>query len=479
MFFDVTIDFLREELIMLKRCAKCGGNLVENGDGFRCESCGWEFNFSALSYSGGVESKNTTITRTVSCDPIFKNCENPLLRRATIMMEDGDFEGAKGCLDRVLDNEPENGHAYALLMFCQYGAKSFDELSIREHDFSETSHFKNAVKFSDDELRNKLFETSAERKYLKACIHFNSAKEIDYTKYIEAEVERANKELDSAIELFKMIPGYKNAIEAVAVCEGLKQFYASDEFWYDCAVNRIEKNSMGECHHAIQILSSRKGYKDSAKKIEEYEEINENIYMEEGRRENERKAFARARKKELAKRLLGIMLLFAVISIGKLILFDLTAEALYDNNSDYDGPELFYEFVYNFGEFGTVVFLTLRAAFYCFIFSGIAVLSIKSKNFLLIPLSVIAAIVNYILPGILFYEYEYIVEFGAIGAYYFFALVFGASACFTGFFIFKDELDNNDAIGIYLSDGYKDMNKTDRKEFLTYALIPLGIALVI
>ncbi len=76
---------------------------------------------------------------------------NPLLRRAKIFMDDGDFPTAFQYCENTLDQEPENGWAYFYKMQAEYGIS--DEKFLAEiFHIRQNKNFAMAEKFADEEL---------------------------------------------------------------------------------------------------------------------------------------------------------------------------------------------------------------------------------------------------------------------------------------------------------------------------------------
>ena len=81
--------------------------------------------------------------------------KNPLLRRAQLFVETGDFSTALDFCEKVLNTEPENGEAY----FCRLMAELqlSDEAKLVDVDgLEDNKTFKLAQRFADDALKSKL-----------------------------------------------------------------------------------------------------------------------------------------------------------------------------------------------------------------------------------------------------------------------------------------------------------------------------------
>ena len=85
-------------------------------------------------------------------DVAMSDIISPLLRRAQIFVETGEFQSALNYCDRLLDDEPENGYIY----FCKAMAElqvSYIEQLIDIPNFENNKSFQLAKRFADDPLK--------------------------------------------------------------------------------------------------------------------------------------------------------------------------------------------------------------------------------------------------------------------------------------------------------------------------------------
>jgi tetratricopeptide (TPR) repeat protein len=79
-----------------------------------------------------------------------------LLDRASIFLEDGDFKSADEYFDRVLDLEPKNARAYFGKLLASFKCKKEDDILLQLKPLEDNSNYQRAVRFSDDEYKQKL-----------------------------------------------------------------------------------------------------------------------------------------------------------------------------------------------------------------------------------------------------------------------------------------------------------------------------------
>lgn len=80
---------------------------------------------------------------------------SPTLRRAFILVEDGEWEKADIYFERVLDEEPENAYAYLGKLLVEYHVDSTEQLR-NAPDISSNKLYRRAVQYSDADLKKEL-----------------------------------------------------------------------------------------------------------------------------------------------------------------------------------------------------------------------------------------------------------------------------------------------------------------------------------
>ncbi len=221
-----------------------------------------------------------------------------LLKRAEILISDGDYEKADGLLERVLDNDPTNSQAYLLKLVIELELNSIDELKNEEDTLEDYSNFQKALKFASEEQRKKinsinefinnrneeerlseLYDTAMEYKdngeFLDAVKAFKNLagfrdsnqqaaeciKLYNEGTYESAIVSKEDKDYDDAIELFSQIIDFKDSKEQIEICEQLKK-----SEMYDDAISLKQD---GHFNQAIDILEKIIDYKDADYQIKE------------------------------------------------------------------------------------------------------------------------------------------------------------------------------------------------------------------
>lgn len=249
----------------------------------------------------------------------------PLLKRAFMFLEDGDWNSADEYCERVLDIDPENASAYLGKLLSELRVRKQESLKDQAEPFDHNNNYQKAVRFADEKLKSAL----------TGCIEYihtrNENARLDgiYTSAKNA-MSAANTEsaYKVAAALFESISGWKDSDEQIYACQKkIEEIKAKEEAdrleaerkaeerriaaekaakkrkkafaigtpivavciafvivlttviipnsKYNAAVKLMED---GKYEEAISAFEALEGYKDSANKIEE---CNINIYGEE------------------------------------------------------------------------------------------------------------------------------------------------------------------------------------------------------
>ncbi len=265
----------------------------------------------------------------------------PLLERAYIFLEDGDFAKADEYFEKVLDLEPKNANAYVGKLLVDLKINNQAKLSEQATPdvLTENPNFIKAQKYGDKNLVLKLdsyvnsiklrikreYESTPQGKYeiavklfenaatsddfLKAATAFKKIPDyMDANLYIEkcyaSSVEAKYQEAFSlmsnatsegdytlAANIFKSIPAYKDSEILTSACLE-KAECAQKDFVLDLAKKAMESNKIKSYKEAIKWFESVKGWKDAdaqiivcQKRIEEIETQIETERLEKERQE--------------------------------------------------------------------------------------------------------------------------------------------------------------------------------------------------
>ena len=132
----------------------------------------------------------------------------PLLKRAFIFLEDGDWDSADEYCEKVLDLDPECAQAYLGKLMADLRVRKVDDLANCEQPFDDKDNYRKVMRFGDETLRDTLED------YIT---HINDRDENARLTGIYNDAANAMSRADSedayrsAADKFKSIPDFKDA----------------------------------------------------------------------------------------------------------------------------------------------------------------------------------------------------------------------------------------------------------------------------
>lgn len=225
---------------------------------------------------------------------------DPLLERAFMFLEDGDWGEANEYCEKVLDQDPKNARAYLGKLMAECRACRMEDLQNCRQPFDGSGNYNKILRFADP----KLIET------LKGYIaHINERNENArltgiYNRAVSA-MNEANSEngYKAAAEIFKTVPGFKDADSLVEKCLDNAEICRKDAL-YNSSRSQMNQNTISSYESAIRMLESISGWKDAdeqiyacKKKIEELK-AKEEAERLEAERKAEAERLERERKEE-------------------------------------------------------------------------------------------------------------------------------------------------------------------------------------
>lgn len=252
------------------------------------------------------EPKQTVIKETVISTADSSTA--PLLKRAFMFLEDGDWNSADEYCEKVLDIDPECAEAYVGKLMAELEVNKESELGRYSEEYTDEINYKKALRFANGELKKRLEEYSLNVIYLKA--------------------ERMDKAAKSCVEIKKVIdeynriPDYKDSKAKLEACRERLENARKDEI-YSSAIEKAKGNiEIKPYEEAIATLEKIRGWRDSEAKInlfrEKIAEI-ERANAESIRKEEEARIAAEKAKKKAIKiarvtfPVAAVVIVFAII----------------------------------------------------------------------------------------------------------------------------------------------------------------------
>ena len=232
--------------------------------------------------SAGEPASVVRETVTVNAAPTNTS---PLLKRAFMFLEDGNWTEADEYCEKVLDLDPECAEAYLAKMMAVLHVKRKEELGNCKVPFDKSSYYQKTLRFADDKLAETL-------KGYNANIAYTTATE-------EMDIARTENDFREAAKHFKEISGYKDADALSEQClvlaeESRKNVIYSEA---DTLMNR------GNYYAAIKKLSTITGWKNADELAEKCR-----LKEEEKKAAEEAKRLAEKRQ-EKRNKIIGISVL--------------------------------------------------------------------------------------------------------------------------------------------------------------------------
>ncbi len=156
----------------------------------------------------------------------------PLLKRAFMFLEDGNWHEADEYCEKVLDQDPENAAAYLGKLMAQLQVSKQEKLADCEEPFAENSNYQKALRFGNADLQSVL------KGYIK---HINERN----------ETARLEKAYNSALEIMNNAISEKDYLSAAEKFEAIAQFKDAGKLAEQCRQNaekikqeRVEKEEV-------------------------------------------------------------------------------------------------------------------------------------------------------------------------------------------------------------------------------------------
>ena len=227
----------------------------------------------------------------------------PLLKRAFMFLEDGDFDRADEFCEQVLNQDPENAQAYLGKLMAQLRVKRQADLANCADPFDNNKNYEKAVRFADAMLSSELRGYVAIIKDRNARKAEEARKEALYLKAMDDYKSYDIQRLQEAIKAFNSLSGYKDSDERIRLCQAkIDQIRIKEEN------DRIERERLAE-----------------EKRI-----ADEKARLEKQRQDEINRIEAEKRSKKIKNISIGI-----AISIAILIVCIIIAVAIHRNTDEY------------------------------------------------------------------------------------------------------------------------------------------------
>lgn len=268
------------------------------------------------------EPKKETVVKEVVKETVTSSAASanpaPLLKRAFMFLEDGDWESADEYAEKVLDLDPECAEGYLVKLMSELKVRKREALRDCADPFGNSSNYQKVIRFGNAELKKEL-ETCV--RYIKernenarqTRIYNEAVSVMNYAKS-EADFRRA-------AEIFEKNISYKDSLALRNKCIEKAKKAKNDET-YEKACNILSQSDfkkweekVASLQEALAIFHSLNGWRDSAEKItlceKKIEEIKNALALKKAEEERETQARVAIEKKKQKR---NVIILFTVLS---------------------------------------------------------------------------------------------------------------------------------------------------------------------
>ena len=185
----------------------------------------------------------------------------PLLKRAFMFLEDGDWNSADEYCERVLDMNPECAEAYLGKLMAELHCSRRTDLREQAKPFEHRNNYEKVIRFADEKLKTEMTN----------CIQYiydrNEHNRLDgIYRQAKAVMESAKREADfkQAAKLFQSVAEYEDSATLAEKCLEQAETARKDDIY------RRAKSVMGSAKReadfkqAAKLFQSIAEYKDSA-----------------------------------------------------------------------------------------------------------------------------------------------------------------------------------------------------------------------
>lgn len=263
-----------------------------------------------------VVSKDSAVKETVVINNSNISVE-PLLKRAFMFLEDGDWNSANEYCEKVLDQDPENAMAYLGKLMVDLKVTKQKNLADCKNEFIDNINYEKAIRFADKKLAEKL------EGYIEHIIERNKQEHIKkvYTDALKLmNTAHGEQHFKDAANAFSSIADYQDALSLEQQCLEKAEVARKDNI-YSLAKRKMEENDIESVERAIKNFKVISGWKDADKqigicknKIEELKVKEENDRLER-ERQSEIEKREKNRKDKKVKIVISIIVFIVLASV--------------------------------------------------------------------------------------------------------------------------------------------------------------------
>ncbi len=236
----------------------------------------------------GTEEPTQAVKETVVVSSGNANTQ-PLLKRAFMFLEDGNWKEADEYCERVLDLDPECAEAYLGKLMAELGVRKREELKDCEESIAYNSNYDKAIRYGNENFRQELGG------YEEYIVERNEQERLGCL-YIRAisMLEQADSQstCELAAEAFEKCIEYKDSKEKKAECLEKAEACRKDKIYNEAMAN-MKKEYLTCYEEALESLKSIPSWRDASEQAQICEKAIEEIKKEEEERKKKNKKIAK------------------------------------------------------------------------------------------------------------------------------------------------------------------------------------------
>lgn len=230
----------------------------------------------------------------------------PLLKRAFMFLEDGDFDRADEFCEQVLNQDPENAQAYLGKLMAELRVKRQADLANCAEPFDNLDNYRKIIRFADNRLKSEI------EGYITHINERNKSNSLaeQYASCVRAmNLAKSEDDYASVAKRFAELGDYKDSASLSQECFDMAEIARKDTL-YNSACDVLNDNHVWagkktdvKAHEdSIKIFESLNGWKDSEEKISICRQRIEQIKLQQEQERLEKQRQAEIERVEAEKR---------------------------------------------------------------------------------------------------------------------------------------------------------------------------------
>ena len=241
----------------------------------------------------------TVIEKTIVTSNEISDRTTPLLERAYMFIEDGEWDNANDYFERVLDIEPKKSQAYLGKLLIEYKCHSVQELISSDNNYDESNNYSKIIRFGDDDLKKELENGLVEAK--KRYEFKVNTQKYEYAKSLMQKA-RTIKDYKTAADSFRLLGDFKDSKQLAEECSNKEKSTETFEEDYKEAISLMSSSTVIVLQKALEIFKGLEGFKDAEEKaLICQNRIDQIKVQDQERQKNIQIANLESRKRELQK----------------------------------------------------------------------------------------------------------------------------------------------------------------------------------